>query len=117
MATHIMKLSNEPFEKIANGQKTIESRLFDEKRQKINVGDTIKFSSNNDTEHTITTKVKALYHHDSFNDLFSDFPPQYFGGESKESLLKEIHQFYSMEDEARFGVVGISIEKIDENMI
>ena len=40
---HKMKLNESPFERIKNGTKTIEFRLYDEKRQKINIGDTIIF--------------------------------------------------------------------------
>ena len=40
---HTMKLDAEPFEKIKNGSKTVELRLFDEKRQKIKPGDIIEF--------------------------------------------------------------------------
>lgn len=36
-----MRLHKEPFELIKNGSKTIELRLYDEKRQMINLGDTI----------------------------------------------------------------------------
>jgi ASC-1-like (ASCH) protein len=43
--------------------------------------------------------------------LFSNFSPVLFGGESKESLLTEIEQFYSHEDQIKLGVVGIKIEK------
>ena len=39
-----MNLCPEPFEMIRTGQKTIELRLNDEKRQKIQIGDTIEFS-------------------------------------------------------------------------
>lgn len=42
---HQVKLNNSPFEKIANSTKTIELRLYDEKRQKLNVGDEIVFSN------------------------------------------------------------------------
>ena len=42
---HCMKLNRDPFEKIKSGSKTIEMRLFDEKRQRISVGDFIEFSS------------------------------------------------------------------------
>ena len=41
--THIMNLESSAFLKIANGNKTIELRLNDEKRQKINIGDQIEF--------------------------------------------------------------------------
>ena len=39
-----MKLNKEPFEKIKSGEKTIELRLYDEKRRKIKAGDTICFN-------------------------------------------------------------------------
>lgn len=35
MTTHHLQLAAEPFEAITNGRKTIESRLYDEKRQLI----------------------------------------------------------------------------------
>lgn len=39
---HKMKL--EPFDKIKNGMKTIELRLYDEKRQQVKVGNLVEFS-------------------------------------------------------------------------
>ena len=39
-----MKLNDEPFQKIRDGKKTIELRLFDEKRRKLELGDHIIFS-------------------------------------------------------------------------
>ncbi len=111
MITHQMKLTKTPFEKIESGQKVIESRLFDEKRRQINIGDRIEFMQTDDPNQKVVTKVKALYRYQLFSDLFSDFSPKCFGGESKESLLQEIRQFYSLEEENKFGVVGIKIEK------
>lgn len=109
MTTHQMKLSAKPFEKIVNGEKTIESRLYDKKRQRINIGDQIQFTCNNDT---ILTKVKALYKHKSFRKLFSDFAPEHFGGISRKELIQEIKTFYSKKDQRKYGVVGIKIDKI-----
>ncbi|MEA3272825.1 MAG: ASCH domain-containing protein [Patescibacteria group bacterium] len=105
-----MKLAQEPFEKIANGKKIIESRLYDEKRQQINVGDTIEFSQNDNTEKKVLKTVRSLYLYRNFEEMFSDFPAEYFGGESKENLLEKIHQFYPPEKEIQFGVVGIKLE-------
>ncbi|HHX58892.1 MAG TPA: RNA-binding protein, partial [Candidatus Moranbacteria bacterium] len=48
MKIHKMKLATTPFEKIASGNKVIESRLYDEKRQQINLGDQIEFVCNDD---------------------------------------------------------------------
>lgn len=41
---HKMKLQEDPFERIKNGTKTVEFRLYDEKRQSIQIGDEIEFS-------------------------------------------------------------------------
>lgn len=110
MTIHKMKLSAGPFEKIASGKKIIESRLYDEKRQIINTGDQIEFTCNDKSDEKVITTVKALYRYGSFDDMFSDFPSQYFGGNSKEELIKEIETFYSKEEQKKYGVVGIKIE-------
>ena len=47
---HEMKLNNSPFVSIKNKTKTIELRLNDDKRQKINVGDEIEFINNMTSE-------------------------------------------------------------------
>ncbi len=110
MTTHAMKLTEIPFKKIATGQKTVESHLFDEKRQLIDIGDSIEFSQSSDSTKTISTQVTAIYRYASFKELFSDFPPECFGGTSKEFLIEEICQFYSEEEQEKYGVIGIKIE-------
>ena len=42
---HRMKLRNKPFEQIKNNKKTIEMRLYDEKRKQIKEKDTIIFTN------------------------------------------------------------------------
>lgn len=112
MITHQMKLAVIPFEKIVDGTKTIESRLFDEKRQQIKLGDRIKFICKDNPTKKVTTIVKALYLYPDFISMFSDFSPTYFGGVSKEELLKEIETFYSKDEQVKYGVVGIKIELV-----
>lgn len=107
-----MKLAVDPFEKIASGNKIIESRLYDEKRRKINLGDQIEFSINNNSAKKITTSVRALYLYPDFESLFSDFSPSHFGGDSREALLEEIEKFYSKDEQAKIGVIGIKIELV-----
>ena len=53
---HKMKLNSTPFEMIKNGEKTIELRLFDEKRQQLKAGDKIVFT-NTTTGETLNTTV------------------------------------------------------------
>jgi ASC-1-like (ASCH) protein len=107
-----MRLAAGPFEKIKNGQKIIESRLYDEKRRYINIGDEIEFVCNENPLEKILTKVKAIYRYNLFEEMFSDFPPNYFGGKSKIKLIEEIEKFYSKEEQDKSGVVGIKIELI-----
>jgi len=110
---HKMKLSTEPFEKISSGAKVIESRLYDEKRQQITLGDEIEFSENNNPKSKVGTRVIGLLRYQSFESLFADHEPSLFGEESRKFLLNQIKQFYSTEDEQKYGVVGIRIEVID----
>lgn len=54
---HILKLKPKYFNYINNGTKRIELRLYDEKRQTINIGDTIIFQREPELEITMKTKV------------------------------------------------------------
>lgn len=94
-------------------KKVIESRLYDEKRQQIALGDQIEFSGNDNPENKVNTRVIGLLRYQSFKDLFADHEPALFGENSREFLLDQIKQFYSDEDEQKYGVVGIRIEVID----
>ena len=107
MITHQLKLATEPFNAIVSGNKTIESRLYDEKRQKIQLGDEIVFTNRDSPDQTATTKVVGLLRYATFHDLFSHNDPQKFGGESIEWLENQISEFYSIEDQQLHGVVGI----------
>lgn len=110
---HQMKLATEPFNKIASGQKVIESRLYDEKRQQISIGDTIDFTENDNSENSVRTVVRGLLRYATFKELFADHNPSLFGEESREFLLNQIKEFYSDEDEQKHEVVGIRLELID----
>lgn len=67
---HKMKLNESPFERIKNGTKTIEFRLFDEKRKQIKIGDKIEFSKLPDLEEKLLVDVIELYREDTFENLF-----------------------------------------------
>ena len=57
MTTHQLRLATEPYDAIVSGKKTIESRLYDEKRQKIQIGDQIIFTNREDPSQTAMVKV------------------------------------------------------------
>ena len=56
MMVHTMNLQEEPFQMIKEKTKTIELRLYDEKRRTIKPGDMIAFN-NNHTEEILKVKV------------------------------------------------------------
>ena len=58
---HKMKLNESPFNRIKNGTKTVEFRLFDEKRQQIKIGDKIEFSKLPDLQEKLLVDVIELY--------------------------------------------------------
>ena len=68
---HYMNLASEPFEQIKSGAKTIELRLYDEKRQNVSEGDTIIFS-NLSNKRQITAKVLKLHIFDNFKELYNN---------------------------------------------
>ena len=110
MTTHQLKLATEPFNAIISGNKTIESRLYDTKRQKIQIGDRIIFTNRDNSEQTVAAEVVGLLRYATFRDLFSHNNPAKFGGESVEWLEKQIGEFYSLSDQLENGVIGIKFE-------
>lgn len=109
-----MKLNSEPFEKIKSGEKTIELRLYDEKRQKIQEGDTIVFT-NNATGETLTKRVAKLYRFDSFEELYKTLPLLQCGYTAEDvdkAHPSDMEQYYSAEEQKKYGVVGIELSDI-----
>ena len=107
MTIHQLKLAAEPFNAIISGNKTIESRLYDAKRQKIQIGDRIIFTNRDNSEQTVTAEVVGLLRYATFRDLFSHNNPRKFGGDNVEWLENQISEFYSIEDQKIYGVIGI----------
>ena len=70
-----MNLNAPSFDKIVDGTKTIELRLYDEKRQAIKLGDVIEFSKNGSGE-KVQRKVVALLNFPTFENLIDFLPLQ-----------------------------------------
>ena len=77
--THAMKLQREHFDRIADGSKIIEMRLYDEKRRKIRVGDTIEFTAVDREEDILRASVQGLYAYPGFDELVEEFTPAELG--------------------------------------
>ncbi len=109
---HYMKLHNDPFNLIKSGTKTIELRLNDLKRQKIKVGDLIEFT-NRVTDEKIVVRVVDLIKFNSFSDLYKNFSKVSMGyREDEEAKPSDMELYYSLEDQEKYGVLAIKIEKI-----
>ena len=110
---HNMFLATEPFDSIYNGIKTAEYRLYDEKRKKVAVGDTIIFT-NRDTGDTVKTAVTYIKTFDNFLSLFSALGCE---GEpyrrwTARQLADSMRAYYTEEAEKEHGVVAIGIQLI-----
>lgn len=105
---HKMKLNESPFEEIKKGTKSVEFRLFDEKRQQIKVGDKIEFSKLPDMKEKLLVDVLDLYKENSFEGLFKKL----YKGDDAEITRKaqSMYTIYSPEDEKKYGVLGIRIK-------
>lgn len=106
-----MKLRPAPFEMIKSGQKTIELRLFDEKRQQIKSGDMIVFT-NTTTGEMLNTTVVKLHLFNCFEELYKSLPLLECGYTTQNidsAKPSDMEQYYSVEEQKKYGVVGIEI--------
>ena len=109
---HEMKLNESPFERIKNGTKTIEFRLYDEKRKKLKIGDKIEFSKLPDLQEKILAQVIDIYKDKTFKNLFNRI---YTDKKEVERKAESMYQYYSKEQEEKYGVVGIKIKLLSNN--
>ena len=112
---HNMRLQALPFELIENGYKTIELRLYDDKRKSIAVGDTIIFSHTDIPEKTLEVFVKAVHIFENFGQLYARLPLEkigYMPGEIFDAKPSDMEQYYSEEEQRQYGVVGIEIQRV-----
>lgn len=111
---HEMKIQAKYYYFILNGTKRIEIRLFDEKRQQIKIGDTIKFLKEPELKEYFNAKVIELLRYKSFEDMFKYFDISILSDKTmtKNELINDLEQFYTKEKQEKYGVLGIKIELI-----
>lgn len=111
---HQMKLRLSPFEKIKNGSKTIELRLYDEKRQQVQVGDFIEFTCLDNPNQRIQTRVTALHRFASFSELYEALPKEKLGYNLADTPApNHMDEYYSQEDQEKYGALGIELYYTD----
>ena len=109
MQTYDMKLHAAPFATIRAKTKTVEMRLYDEKRQALQVGDLLRFT-NVDTGETLLADIIALHVYPTFDELYERFDKTALGyAENERANPKDMLAYYSQENIAKYGVIGIEI--------
>lgn len=111
---HRMKLDPVSFARTQDGIKTLEIRLYDEKRRQVKVGDTILFQKLLDLSDSLEVEVIETFVFPNFAELFENLPPQWIGYEEKdkEYLKTSMYKIYTPEDEKSCGAFGIRLKKI-----
>ena len=113
MTNHEMKLNENPFNQMKSGEKQIEYRLNDEKRQKIKIGDTITFTKVDDTEN-IKVIVTELKYYKTLLEMYSASFDQYLKNyyNTPEEVVNDT-TYYTKEEEEKYGCVAIHIRKLE----
>ena len=109
-----MKLRPLPYTQIASGKKTIEARLYDEKRQTVQLGDIIEFT-NTETNERFEAHVVGLLRYASFEMMFAHQDPRRFGFDATDdapAAAGMMRAYYAEADEATYGVLGIEVEPV-----
>ena len=115
IATFELRLNSGPFESIKAETKTIEMRLHDEKRQQYSIGDILIFKKRPEEQETLKAKIINLHKFNSFADLYNNFNKIQLGYTENETAKPEdMQEFYTIEDQLKYGVVGIEIKLIKE---
>ncbi len=112
-----MKLQETPFEKIESGQKTVEMRLYDEKRRMLNVGDKIVFSKQGEEDKKIKVKITKINTFKSFKELYKFYTDKKVLGyaEKEKASFKDMEKYYPKEKQKSDGVVALEFKVIKKD--
>lgn len=102
---YLMRFS---FDKIVNGTKRVEVKLFDEEHQKIKLNDVIEFVCQ-DTNERVLCLVRGLLVFERCDDLVALLPSKVFGYDNKEEVRIRLNRRFSFEEQLFNHVVGILI--------
>ncbi|MBO4473144.1 MAG: metallophosphoesterase family protein [Clostridia bacterium] len=106
-----MTLAEAPFEAIRQGEKTVEMRLFDDKRRRLQVGDVIRFRSQNGKD-LLFAEVTSLRTFAVFRLAFAEDALRFAAGfrsQNAEEAANAMRAYYSAEEESMLGVLAIGI--------
>lgn len=125
--TFEMHLSDDMFEKVKSGRKTVEIRLFDDKRKLIDVGDYIEFVKCGDERARVLRRVADLDIFESFEELFETeellegkwvsklrYTPEQVGSPANATAKEMAEAMYKYYDEAQVKKYGVTAFILEE---
>jgi ASC-1-like (ASCH) protein len=110
-----MKLNKSAFKGVANSKQRWETRLYDDKRKQIKVGDTINFYKLPELKESLSVKVVKIVTAKNFKELFNLFDTQeanWPANYSAKDCAESMKRFYTIDDQKKYGVVAFKIELI-----
>ena len=114
MSSNLALLNEEPFKKIEAGTKTVELRLYDEKRRLLKTNDYIEFT-NPDGKRNLTVLIEDLQVYKSFAELYKSCDKASMGyAEEDTADPDDMKKYYSDEMQKKYGVIAIKIKRIKE---
>ena len=114
---HYLTLYNEPFNAIKYGNKTVEMRLNDERRQNISLGDVLVFE-NIVTKEKLTVEVLEKHAFKNFFELYKNYSKTDIGYKlDEEPNPNDMLKYYSQEKIDKYGALAIHFKKLDQFVI
>ena len=111
-STHYMNLYPAPFLAIKTGVKTVEMRLNDEKREKIEQGDYIIFT-NNETKEELLVRVEKRVVYPSFRELYSEYDKISIGYKKDEiANPNDMLIYYTEEKIKKYGALALELSLV-----
>lgn len=113
---YVMNSNYISFNKMKNGERSVEVRLFDKKRQQLKIGDIIEFV-NIETKEKLLTQLKGIAIFENFSDMVDYLTPQLLGYPNKEELMLRFERLYPADLVSRFNIVGLFINNINADLL
>lgn len=113
-----MKLYPAPYDLIRDGSKTVEIRLFDEKRASLSEGDLILFKKTPYLAEMLYRKIAQIRRFDDIDELFNAYGPVALGCKEEdtvESFCDGMKKIYSEENISKYGWCAIELDPFDQS--
>ena len=127
--TFVMPLNDDMFEAVKAGTKTVEIRLFDDKRKLVDIGDYIEFVKSGDENARVIRRVADLDIFETFEELFEveeylgdrkwakrlRYTPEQVGSPANATAEEMTAAMYKFYDEAQVKKYGVTAFILDGN--